>query len=79
MGQIKVRGLDEWIVGVHRDMAAEAGQSLEQHLRDVLRELVLESQRRFATEAAEHLDEARRARGVLASSVDIIREQREST
>ena len=77
MGQVKVREIEEWIVGVHRDLAMQAGQSLEQHLRDVLKESALESQRSFAREAAEQLDAARKKYGVLPSSVDLIREQRE--
>ncbi len=77
MGQVKVRELEEWIVGVHRDLAMQAGQSLEQHLRDVLKASALESQRRFAQEAAEQLEAARKKYGVLPSSLDVIREQRE--
>jgi membrane-bound lytic murein transglycosylase B len=77
MGEIKVRKLDDWIVGVHRDMAEQAGQSLEQYLRGVLEQSALESQRRFAREAAGHLDTARQKYGVVRSSVDILRQQRE--
>ena len=77
MGEIKVRKLDDWIVGVHRDMAEQAGQSLEQYLRDVLEQSALESQRRFAREAVGHLETARRKYGIVRSSAEIIREQRE--
>lgn len=77
MGQIKVRELEEWIVGVHRDLALQAGQSLEQHLREVLKESALTSQRNFARDAAEQLEVAQRKYGVLPSSIEIIRDLRE--
>jgi len=77
MGQVKVRQVEEWIVGVHRDLAFQAGQSLEQHLREVLKESALESQRRFAREATEQLELARKKYGVLPNSLDVIRQQRE--
>lgn len=76
MGQIKVRQLADWIVGVHQDMAADAGQSLEQHLRDVLRETALESQRRFGREQAEQLAIAKEKYGTLPDSTEAIRKDR---
>lgn len=79
MGQIKVRHLDDWIVGVHQDMAKLAGHSLEQHLREMLRHAALSAQQQFAGEAAEHLSKAEEKYGVLPNSVDTLRELREST
>lgn len=76
MGQVKVRELEEWIVGVHRDLAMQAGQSLEQHLREVLKDSALMSQRKFAREAAQQLEAAHQKYGMLPSSIDLIREQR---
>ena len=77
MGQIKVRQLDDWIVGVHQDMAKQAGYSLEQHLREVLRDAALANQRRFGKEQAMHLLNFKEKFGVLAESVEGIREDRE--
>jgi len=76
MEQIKVRQLEDWIVGVHRDIAQESGQSLEQHLRDVLREAALASQRRFAEKQAVHLHNFEEKFGVLPDSTEGIREDR---
>ncbi len=78
MGQIKVRNLDDWIVGVHRDLADRIGCSLEHHLRAVLKQSALDSQRAFAQDSLEQLDKARKKYGVLPSSLDLIRDQRES-
>ncbi|GAB5407255.1 MAG: hypothetical protein Aurels2KO_54860 [Aureliella sp.] len=75
--QIKVRQLEDWIVGVHRDKATRSGMSLEEYLRDLLRSLALRSQRQFADEAERQLAISNEKYGVLPSSVDIIREQRE--
>ena len=78
MGQIKVRQLDDWIVGVHQDMAKLAGQSLEQHLREMLRQAALSARQQFAGDAAEHLKKAEARYGVLPNSVATLRELRES-
>lgn len=76
MGQIKVRQLADWIVGVHQDLARDAGQSLEQHLRDVLRDAALRSQRRFGKEQAEHLMRFKDAFGRQTDSTESIRDDR---
>ena len=76
MGQIKVRQLDDWIVSVLQDMAKESGQSLEQHLRIILREMALESQREFGREQAKQLQEFKKEFGTLQDSVEGIRKER---
>lgn len=77
MAQIKVRGLDDWIVSVLQDNASHDGQSLEQHLRGVLKEAALESQKRFAAEQFEHLAAFEAKHGLLTDSTMGIREDRE--
>ena len=76
MAQIKVRDLDDWIVNVLKDNATNAGQSLEQHLRQLLKEAALADQMLFAKEQAIHLDEFHSKFGTLADSTEGIREDR---
>ena len=79
MSQIKVRNLDDWIVDVHRDQATAEGVSLEQHLRELLKDSALASQRRFAEEQVAYRKEFSEQFGVLPSSTDGIRQDREAT
>ncbi len=79
MTQIKVRDLDDWIVNVLRDNALNAGCSLEQHLRDVLKDAVLASQLEFAKEQAKHLSEFEQKFGTLPASTEGIRQDRDAS
>ncbi|MCA9215595.1 MAG: hypothetical protein KDB27_21165 [Planctomycetales bacterium] len=79
MGQIKVRQLEDWVVSVHQDLARLAGQSLEQHLREVLRESALDSQRQFGREQMQHLAQFKEIFGTLPDSTEGIREDRNSS
>ena len=76
MAQIKIRELDDWIVGVLRDKALAEGHSLEQHLRDVLKDVALDAQMRFAEEQAKFLVEFEEEFGVLPDSTEGIRQDR---
>ncbi len=76
MAQIKVRELDDWIVNVLRDQAINSGQSLEQHLRQLLRTVALDDQLRFAKEQAVFLDDFNEKFGTLRDSTEGIREDR---
>ena len=76
MSDIKVRNLEDWIVTVHRDKAVLEGQSLEQYMRDLLKELALESQRQFAKEQRKHLAEFEQTFGTLTESAEGIRQDR---
>jgi hypothetical protein len=78
MGDIKVRKLDDWIVGVHQDIAEQAGKSLEQHLRELLAASALEAQKRFAEDARNRLKASREKYPNVRPSVDVIREHREA-
>lgn len=77
MAQIKVRELDDWIVSVLRENASLEGQSLEQHLRDLLKEAALANQKRFAEEQLAHLSAFESKHGVLPDSTPGIRSDRE--
>ena len=79
MPQIKVRDLDEWIVNVLRENALNSGHSLEQHLRDVLKDAALASQLQFAKEQAKHLVAFEDQFGTLPDSTEGIREGREAS
>lgn len=77
MAQIKVRELDDWIVSVLRENATLEGSSLEQYLRDILKEAALKHQHKFAQEQLEHLSDFEAKHGVLTDSTLGIREDRE--
>lgn len=77
MAQIKVRDIDDWIVDVLKDNATDVGQSLEEHLRHVLKDAALANQYRFAKEQAVFLHEMAEKHGTLPDSTDGIREDRQ--
>ncbi|MEZ6104433.1 MAG: hypothetical protein R3E01_36310 [Pirellulaceae bacterium] len=77
MAQIKVRDLDDWIVNVLRDHALSSGNSLEQHLRDVLKNAALANQKSFAAQQLEHLAAFKQKHGIIADSTPDIRQDRE--
>jgi len=77
MAQIKVRELEDWILSILRENASLEGHSLEQHLRDILKEAALANQKQFAEEQLEHLSSFEAKHGVLIDSTLGIREDRE--
>ena len=76
MAQIKVRDVDDWIVSVLKDNATNSGQSLEQLLRQLLKDAALADQLRFAKEQAVRLNEFNEKFGTLSDSMEGIREDR---
>jgi len=78
MADVKVRKLDDWVVATIRTRAQRAGRSLEQELRRMLTEAVLNAQRDFGERAAALRRDLRKRHGILADSTPGIREDRES-
>lgn len=79
MGQIKVRNLEDWVIGVHRELASQSGQSLESYLRDMLEDAALRGQRQFADEREAALEQFAGKYGIVADSTEGIREDRNAS
>ncbi|MEM6866791.1 MAG: hypothetical protein AAF528_00205 [Cyanobacteria bacterium P01_C01_bin.121] len=54
LSNLRVRKLESWVITTHARLAENAGQSLEQHLRDVLTQQALQAQLDFADEMDKH-------------------------
>ena len=77
MADVKIRNLDDRLVGYYRDRAARAGHSLEEELRRTLAESA-KRRRRDAIERADKLRERLRAKyGIMQDSADLIRAERD--
>lgn len=76
MHDIKVRKIDDWIFAVHNQLAQRAGLSMEGYLRQVLKDVAIQSQHRFADEAETRLAAQLHRIGDFADSAEIIREER---
>jgi hypothetical protein len=78
MAEVRVRKLDEWVVGALRARAKRHGRSLETELRQLLSEEAFRP-RREAAERARLLREAiAKEHGQLSDSAVLIREDRDT-
>ncbi|MCA9211560.1 MAG: hypothetical protein KDB27_00720 [Planctomycetales bacterium] len=76
MGDIRVRKLEDWVLAVHRRLANNEGDSLENHLRQLLTAAAIEAQNRFADRAEARVKALHDKYGVLPDSADIERDER---
>lgn len=75
---IRIRKLEPWVVLVHSKNAENAGISMEEHLRRVLKEQALQAQHAFADEMEKVRDEIFAEVGRdFPDSTDAIRAARE--
>jgi antitoxin FitA len=78
MGDVRVRKIDDWVVGWFRSQAKLHGRSLEGELRQVLTEAALGKKRAIAEEMRTHLDVLRKKYGTFSDSAVGIREDRDA-
>lgn len=76
MADIRVRKLEEWVLEVHRRLAMGDGQSLENHIRRLLTNAAVESQREFADRAEAKLTQRQAMHGVFSDSAESIQQER---
>jgi plasmid stability protein len=78
MGDIRVRKLEDWVVGWFRTQAKQHGRSLEGELRETLTEAALQRKKVIAAEMRADLQELEDKYGVFPDSAKIIREMRDT-
>lgn len=77
---VRVRKLEPWIIESHTQLAKNEGISLEEHLRGVLAQHILQAQRDFADEMRTHRAEVAAKFGTdFPKSEDLIRAVREDS
>jgi plasmid stability protein len=77
MGDIRVRKLEDWVVGWFRTQAKQHGRSLEGELRETLTDAVVRRKKEIATELRADLQELEKKHGLFSDSAKIIREMRD--
>lgn len=77
MPDVRVRGLDENTVHLLKSQAKQRGLSLQATLKELLTELAMEPRRKMFEELKEHQRKMREKYGVMSSSVEGIREERD--
>jgi plasmid stability protein len=78
VGDIRVRKLDDWVVGWFRSQAKQHGRSLEGELRDVLTESALRRKKEIAADLRADLEELEKKYGLFSDSAKLIREDRDA-
>jgi plasmid stability protein len=78
MAEVRVRNLDDWVVGWFRSQAKQHGRSLESELRQMLKDIALERKRLVADRLRADLQELEKKYGKLSDSSTLIREDREA-
>jgi plasmid stability protein len=78
MAEVRVRKLEDWVVGWFRSQAKQHGQSLEGELRQTLTEAVRRHKQEIADELRAELKELEARYGIFPDSASLIREDRDS-
>lgn len=76
MADIRVRKLEDWVLAVHRRLAKNEGESLENHVRQLLKAAAIDAQNRFADRAETKVLALKEKHGLLPDSADLVREER---
>ena len=77
MADIRVRKIEDWVVGWFRSQAKRHGRSLEGELREQLTEAALRRKREIGVELRADLQELEQKYGRFPDSAAIIREERD--
>ena len=75
--QIRVRRLEDWVVGWFRGQARRHGRSLEGEVRAALTDAALSRKREIGAEIRRDLESLRQRYGLFADSAPLIREDRD--
>ncbi len=77
MADIRVRKIEDWVVGWFRSQAKQHGQSLEGELRQALTEAALRRKQEVGAELRADLHALEKKYGVFSDSAKLIREARD--
>jgi plasmid stability protein len=77
MGEVRVRKLQDWVVGWFRSQAKQHGHSLERELRETLTEAVVRRKQEIAQGLRDDLERFRDQYGTFSDSARLIREDRD--
>jgi antitoxin FitA len=77
MTDVRVRDLDDDVVGLLREQARGRQRTLENYLREVLTELATRPRRELAERAARLRESIKAESGMLTDSAPFIREERD--
>ena len=78
MGDVRVRKLEDWVVGWFRTQAKQHGRSLEGELREALTETALRRKREIGSELRADLELFQQKYGLFPDSTGLIREDRDA-
>jgi len=78
MADVRVRKLDDWVLGWFRTQAKRRGRSLEGELREALKETALHRKRQIGTELRSDLEKLEKKYGLFSDSAELIREDRDA-
>jgi plasmid stability protein len=78
MADIRVRKLEDWVVGWFRSQAKHHGQSLEGELRQALTEAALRRKKEVGEELRADLQSLEKKYGLFSDNTKLIRETRDS-
>jgi plasmid stability protein len=78
MAEVRVRNLEDWVVGEFRARAKLHGNSLEGELRDVLSREATRTKQELRAELIQMRDELRTKYGTFSDSAELIREDRDA-
>jgi plasmid stability protein len=77
MAEVRVRDLDDWVVGWFRCQAKQHGQNLEGELRQTLKDVAMKRKREIADELRTQLKEMQAKHGTFSDSAELIRQDRD--
>jgi len=78
MADVRVRKIDDWVVGWFRSQAKQHGRSLEGELRQTLTDAALAKKQAIAAEMRTQRDTLRKKYGTFSDSAITIREDRDA-
>ena len=78
MADVRVRKIDDWVVGYFRTQAKQHGRSLEGELRQALTDAALRRKRETGAELRADLQKLEEKYGRFPDSSALIREQRDA-
>lgn len=77
MAEVRVRRLEDWVIGWFRTQAKVHGRSLEGELREALTETAMRRKQEIAAELRADLKQLEDRYGLFSDSAPLIREDRE--
>jgi len=78
MAELRVRNMEDWVIAELKAQAKARGHSLEEDMRERLRELALRPRKEMAERAARLRDTIAQEHGLLPDSTVSIRENRDA-